>query len=146
MGTKEGFMWKAAVVLLSTSQLALSAGSKPKVEIGQTFKLRNTYYYVVPEDMYPLTQQEVPVLAKDGSTLAKVNSSFKRAMDIEGTGKLMNGKVLNYIAKGEDGSIRYAFTRHPFGRAVGDCPLFVYHSAAVDPKVVPLGTDRKSVV
>ncbi len=126
-----------SLLALSTSTFAMA---KKQLPVGSVLNLRNTFYYVVPESLYPLSPQDIPVLAKDGSVLTKVHAKFKKAMDIEGTGKLENGQVLNYIARGADGSIRYAFTRHPFGRAVGDCPLYPYHSAAVDPAVVPLGT------
>lgn len=116
------------------------SGPRPGVA-GDVVLLRNTNYQIIPENEYPLSPKDSALLAMDGTVLAKVNAAYKKRIDLEGTGKLEDGRVLNYIGRDPNGGgIRYAETIHPFGRGVGNCPLIPYHSAAVDPKVIPLGS------
>ncbi len=100
---------------------------------------RNTHYYVVSEKKYEGDVRTVDVRSKDGAVLARVSSRFKSAMDIEGTGKLMDGRILNFSSV-VDGEIRYAVSRHEWGRGVGDCPLLPFRTIAVDRNEVPLGS------
>ena len=103
-------------------------------------RLRNTYYYLVPEsDFEQYLPQDVPIRTLDGTVLALVSRSFRRAMDMEGTGRLRDGRVVNYAGV-IDHEIRYAETIHPWGRGVGNCPLVPYHTIAVDRTRIPLGT------
>jgi 3D (Asp-Asp-Asp) domain-containing protein len=100
---------------------------------------RNTYYYVVLESLYAGQRKTERVISMDGTLLAMVSPRFKAAMDIEGTGRLEDGRVLNYVGR-RDGEIRYAFVRAPFGRGVGSCQLVPFHTVAVDPDRIPLGS------
>jgi 3D (Asp-Asp-Asp) domain-containing protein len=103
-------------------------------------RLRNTYYYLVPEVDYEQSlPQDVPVQGMDGQVLALVSRAFKRDMDMEGTGRLRDGRVVNFAGV-IDHQIRYAETIHPWGRGVGNCPLVPYHTIAVDRNLVALGT------
>ena len=103
-------------------------------------RFRNTFYYLAPEIDYDETlPRDVPVRTLDGVLLAMVSKSYKKAMDIEGTGRLRDGRVINYAGVVE-GEIRYAETIHPFGRGVGNCPLTPLRSIAVDRGFVELGS------
>jgi 3D (Asp-Asp-Asp) domain-containing protein len=103
-------------------------------------RFRNTFYYLAPEVDYDETlPRDVPVRTLDGTLLALVSKTYKRAMDIEGTGRLRDGRVINFAGVVE-GEVRYAETIHPFGRGVGNCPLTPLRSIAVDRGFVELGS------
>ncbi len=123
------------LIALAVLASAISANAEYPV-IG---KFRNTYYYSVQEKEYVQYAIDTPVLNLVGDVLVDVSLPFKKAMDIEGTGKLRDGKVLNYNGK-KDGIIRYRYTKNPHGDGVGDCALVPFHTVAVDPKEIPLGS------
>ncbi|MBI2605970.1 MAG: hypothetical protein HYW49_07805 [Deltaproteobacteria bacterium] len=100
---------------------------------------RNTYYYLAEESDYASQTPEVPVRDPQGTEIACVARRFKSALDIEGSGKLADGRVVNFAGK-IDGEIRYVETVHPHGRGVGDCALIPFGTVAVDPKTIPLGS------
>jgi 3D (Asp-Asp-Asp) domain-containing protein len=101
--------------------------------------LRNTYYYVVFEERYKDLPKNSLVLDMNDNIIAEVSHLFKSAMDIEGTGKLVDGRVINYAGI-KNRNIRYRVTSAPFGNGVGTCELIPFGSVAVDPKVIPLGS------
>jgi 3D (Asp-Asp-Asp) domain-containing protein len=105
-------------------------------------KLRNTYYYVCIERDYPATPKGAkPALIRDmqGRVIAEVSPTFKRAVDIEGTGRLRDGRVINFKGR-VDGEVRYVVVSAPFGLGVGNCALEPFHTIAVDPNRIPLGS------
>ncbi|MDZ4678126.1 MAG: polysaccharide deacetylase family protein [Oligoflexia bacterium] len=98
----------------------------------------STFYYVLNEKSYvPGTDAEI----KDtvGNVLAKVSAKFKKELDIEGTGILLNGKTVNY-ANVINGEVRYKYTTSTWGMGVGDCVLTPYRTIAVDTREIPLGS------
>lgn len=107
--------------------------------------LKPSFYWVALEesDGLPRTRQ---LLDREGNLLAMVSEPFYRAIRLEGTGRLLDGRVLNYAArmKHPDGSteIRYRVCgpEAPYGYGVDDIPLVPFRSVAVDPKVVPIGS------
>ncbi len=101
-------------------------------------KFRNTNYYFAFESEYrgPATAE---VLGMDDSRLALVSVAFKKALLMEGTGELIDGRVINYAGK-KDNTARFAFTRHRYGRGVANCPLSPFRSIAVDPSLIALGS------
>jgi 3D (Asp-Asp-Asp) domain-containing protein len=100
---------------------------------------RNTHYYVALESIYASDERTDDILTMSDEVLARVSARFRKAMDIEGTGRLIDGRVLNFAGR-KDGRTRYHLTRHPFGRGAGNCPLVPFHTVAVDPERVPLGS------
>jgi 3D (Asp-Asp-Asp) domain-containing protein len=101
-------------------------------------KFRDTYYYSVRESDFA-AGTDAALLDLQGGTLALVSAAYKKAIDIEGTGRLRDGRVLNFAAR-VDGTIRYHVTTHPFGHGAGDCALIPFHTIAVDPRKIPLGS------
>ena len=99
-----------------------------------------TFYYVPNENSYPNTQTET-IHDVHGAFLSKVNAKFKRDVDIEGTGILRSGPTINYVKRGANGEILYRISRVRWGWGIGTCALRPYHSMAVDPKIIPLGTE-----
>lgn len=100
---------------------------------------RNTYYYSVQESDYAKYAVDNSIYDLDGNVLARVSTAFRKHLLIEGTGKLLDGRVINY-AGFIDKETRFHVTHHPYGHGVGDCPLEPFHTVAVDPKKIPLGS------
>jgi 3D (Asp-Asp-Asp) domain-containing protein len=127
----------ATLFLLALS--ALANASNPEDLGHELGSFRNTMYWVAQESEYGSQPATDPVLDLEGNVLARVSSGFKKSLLLEGTGKLLDGRVLNYAGK-KDGSSRFHFTVHPWGRGVGDCALVPFHTVAVDPARIPLGS------
>lgn len=106
---------------------------------GDLGRFRNTHYYVAQQLDYALEPADQPLLGMEDETLVRVSDAYKRAVDIEGTGKLIDGRVLNFAGV-KQGSVRYHFSRHPYGHGVGNCPLIPFHTLAVDPSEIALGS------
>lgn len=106
---------------------------------GETIKLRNTHYYVVLEREYANFPKDDKLLDLQGNVIAEVSHQFKKAADIEGTGRLLDGRVVNYAGR-VDGQIRWVITSARYGFGVGSCQLIPFRTVAVDPKVIPLGS------
>ena len=136
-----------ASVVLSVFAFGLSHGARAEftpvssdsVDPVLLGKFRNTNYYVVMELDYLHHPLDTFVRDMRGQTLAIVSTPFKQAMDIEGTGKLIAGDVLNYAGR-VNKEIRYKITKNEFGDGVGTCALVPFHTIAVDPKTIPLGS------
>lgn len=126
-------------ISLLLSLLVSQPGGLAVGQVGQDLgTFRNTNYYVVLETDYINDPTDTPILDMKGREIIRVSHRFKAAMDIEGTGKLKDDRVLNYAGRIQ-GEIRYLFSPHPWGIGVGTCELIPFHSIAVDPEVVPLG-------
>lgn len=100
-------------------------------------KYRNTWYYLAME------AQEGPrtarVLDLDGATLALVTQAFYKELLIEGSGKIRDGRVVNFAGRVK-GQTRFKFVDAPFGLGIKNCPLEPLHSLAVDPSRIPMGS------
>ncbi len=118
--------------------LVFFAGSFALARPNKLGRFMTTFYYVINEKSFFLAD-EVPVKDVQGGTIAMVSVEFKKAMDIEGTGILRDGRTVNYAQRIE-GEIRYRVSSAKWGWGVGQCKLIPYKTIAVDPKVIPLGT------
>lgn len=96
-----------------------------------------------PDEIAFADPDEVWLHTRDGYFLAAVPERFAWHLRMEGSGLLMDGRVLNTAGK-----CRWGYgtcfeavdrTRHPFGRGAGQRPLVPFRSVAVDPRVVPIG-------
>jgi 3D (Asp-Asp-Asp) domain-containing protein len=114
-------------------------GSQDPSRDPATLKLRNTHYYVVLEKLYAEEPKDAALLDMKGQVLAQVSKRFKAHSDIEGTARLIDGRVLNYAGV-INKEIRWLVTQAPFGLGVRNCELEPFRTVAIDPKVVPLGT------
>jgi 3D (Asp-Asp-Asp) domain-containing protein len=107
--------------------------------IGKGF--RNTYYYLVEETDYsPKDPRDQEVLDPFGNVIALVSAKFKKDLLMEGSGKLLDGRVINYHGK-VDETYRFHITTHPMGRGSGNCALVPFKSIAVDPSQIPIGSE-----
>lgn len=122
---------------------AQSANNANKMKSLGFFK--PSFYWIALEknDGSPRDKQ---ILDMDGNLLAMVSEQFFKELRMEGTGQLLDGRLLNY--KGRitlpDGSreIRYRFCgpEAPYGYGFEDIPLVPFRSLAVDTTVIPIGT------
>ena len=85
----------------------------------------------------------VELYTQDGYFFGRVPERFAWALRLEGSGLMMDGRVVNY-----KGACRYGYgtcfeqlniAEHPFGRGAGQRPLIPFKSVAVDPRVIPIG-------
>jgi hypothetical protein len=91
----------------------------------------DTYYFNVVESDYS-GPQTVTVKDGKGKVLAKVRQGFWEHFNVEGTGRILDGRELN---TSEHGTI---VVDAPMGE--GTCRLEAWRVMAVDPRVIPLGT------
>jgi len=146
------------------------AGSAAKPEDTgprQLGKFTITFYYVIGEDevtappamvaantnrsatgsdstdLAAITPDQVTLY--DGSRncepIAEVSKEFASQLEVQGTGKLRDGRVVNFWGACHcDHSPCFRVTRAQWGTAGSGKPLQPFRTVAVDPKVIKLGT------
>jgi 3D (Asp-Asp-Asp) domain-containing protein len=100
--------------------------------------MKASIYYLSLESDYPVNDKEGLFLGPKGNVLYRGSGEFKKKASIEGSARLMDGRVLNFHSR-VDGEIRWAFVDAPYGLGV-KCPLIPMRSVAVDPKQIPLNS------
>lgn len=128
-----------------SSSPAAKAGLKDKDELRKIGDLKPTFYWVAleTEDGQPKTKE---LKDMDGNVLARVSEKFWAAIRMEGTGKMLDGRIINYAgrvpAEGGGVEIRYLVCppSAPYGYGVDFIPLEPFRSVAVDPTVIPIGS------
>jgi len=107
--------------------------------------LRPTFYWVALEEDDGAPRDKA-LKDMQGNVLAMVSARFWSAIRLEGTGRLLDGRVLNYEGRvdlpGGGKEIRYIVCppEAPYGYGVNKIPLVPFRSVAVDPSVVPMGS------
>ena len=85
----------------------------------------------------------VELYTADGLFFGRVRERFAWSLRMEGSGLMMDGRVINY-----KGACKYGYgtcfeqldiVEHPFGRGAGQRPLIPFKSVAVDPRVIAIG-------
>lgn len=118
---------------------------KPGEQLVEIGSFRPSFYWIAMEkaDGKP---KNVELLDEHGKVLVKVGQAFFKELRMEGTGKLLDGRMVNFKARVEkpDGTTeirwRWCGPEAPFGYGFEDFLLREYRSVAVDPKVIPLGS------
>lgn len=110
-----------------------------KIRNGKKVILRATKYYVALESEYHQKNKQGIFRDTKGNVLHRGSDVFKRAADIEGSCKLIDGRILNFW-KRIDGDIRYKEIDAEFGLGVNNYKLVPFKSVAVDKSVVPYGS------
>lgn len=106
-----------------------------------TLGFRNTNYYLVEEKDYSFADvKDQDVLDEFGNVLTRVSARFRKDLLMEGSGRLLDNRVINYFGK-VAGTYRFHATRHPMGRGEGNCALRPFRSIAVDPSQIALGSE-----
>jgi 3D (Asp-Asp-Asp) domain-containing protein len=114
----------------------------PGVTLG-SFQL--TYYYVPSEADYT-GADDTNVYDASCNVLAVVPYNFAQSLSIEGTGRLLDGEVINYVGSchcptATDTTTCYApvDANHPWGSGAHNRPLVPFRSIAVDTTVLTIG-------
>lgn len=98
----------------------------------QAYKVFPTFYYVADETFYGPVKTEKLYEARTGNLLATVNADFREDLDIQGTGKLNDGRVLN-VWKYTGGIWDYVvLPEGSYGLGIRDHYLYPFRTAAVD--------------
>src|SRR5205085_4697428 len=101
-----------------------------------------TFSRILDEDAdeWPDEERTEALQTRKGNLLAYVAPAFKAKLDVEGSARLRDGRVVNFDQK-YDGRWTYLVTRNaPYGISARGYKLIPYRTLAVDPHVVPLGT------
>ncbi|MBI5368938.1 MAG: hypothetical protein HZA54_18020 [Planctomycetes bacterium] len=94
-----------------------------------------SFYWTAHEEDFRGAAEAVVLLA-DGSELGRFPESFARALRLEGSGRLRDGRVVNVA--GAAG--RFAVVDAAYGMGVQGFHLIPFRSLAVDRAVLPIGT------
>ena len=113
--------------------------ASPGASLG-SFQL--TYYWVTTEDEFS-GAKDTSLYDASCNELAKVTAQFAASLKLEGTGRLSDGRILNY-----DGGCScptspcylVADAQHPWGYGVQGRALTPFRSIAVDTSVIAIGT------
>lgn len=104
-------------------------------------QMRPTFYWIALETE-TAEERGTPVYGTRGEELTRVAYSYFRNLLLEGTGKLLDGRVLNYSgAVGAQHRFRECGPEAPFGYGAGGRTLMPFRSVAVDPRVIPLDSE-----
>jgi len=139
----------ALCFFVAAAQLTSAGAARPEfdnIHIDARKKigdLKPTFYWVALEERNdgPSTHELKDL---EGRVLARVSEKFWRAIRLEGTGKLLDGRVLNYDGRVKlpDGTveIRYVVCPEdaPYGYGLERRKLVPFRSVAIDPRVVPM--------
>lgn len=109
------------------------------------FALR--FYWLAMEEGYRQDdwwlEDQQDLYDRAGFYLGTFPEDYVRALRLEGSGLLSDGRVVNYAGRCKYG-VGTCFEEldadtHPFGRGAGRRPLVPFKSAAVDPRLIPIG-------
>ena len=105
------------------------------------FALR--FYWLAMESAYSHYYDETDIYTREGFILGTFPQKFVRALRLEGSGLLADGRVVNYQGRCNYG-VGTCFhevdrNTHPYGRGAGNRPLIPFRSVAVDPRLIPIG-------
>lgn len=132
-----------SLLFLSTSaHRARETKAQPQTGYKLLGKFRPTFYRILDEsaDEWSGKDETEPILTPDGDLIKEVGARFKRHLDIEGSGRLSDGRIVN-ITRQVDGEARYSVVRNaPYGLGDHGYKLIPFRTLAVDPRVIPLGT------
>ena len=101
-----------------------------------------TFYRTLDESAgeWPEEERSEELRTSDGQLIARVTPTFKERLDIEGSARLRDGRVVNFDEKTDDHWTYEVAEDTPFGLDARGRSLVPYRTLAVDPSVVPLGT------
>ena len=114
---------------------------QPPPAIDQPARYQLTYYYVADEHDFDGLARDTTVEDPMCTKIADVSADFFRALTIEGTGRLHDGRIINYSGMCLCVSPCYYEVDHdhPYGVGVESRALAPFRSVAVDPDVIKIG-------
>ena len=136
----------ALLIFGSTSAQAFAPIDPPEISPGfvKVGDLKPTFYWVALEEFNGTGPKTKTLKNLDGEVLAQVSEPYWRSIRMEGTGRLLDGKVLNFDAfvdlpgGGRDIAFKVCGPEAPYGYGLNERPLRPFRSAAVDPRVIPM--------
>ena len=126
-----------AVAALALSAPAAMAAAGPPAKVGRAVL---SFYWIIDENAAQYRSGSGAVLRDArGRVIASTSRKFRKALVLEGTGWLRDGRVVMYDCR-VGGEHRFRVTKAKNGRAVTGCELVPYRTVAVDPRVIKLGS------
>lgn len=125
--------------------LVISAAAPPPVYAHEQKKLGEfvvTYYWIIDEASlrYPRHKNTV-LLDRHGKVIARTSRQFRRDLVMEGSGLLRRSERRSVTYdRIVNGTHRFRVTDAEFGNGIGTCRLEPYRTAAVDPRIIKLGS------
>ena len=100
--------------------------------------LKPTFYWVALEKDDGKPKNNI-LLDVNGNEIARVGDRFFASLRLEGTGRMLDGRVVNFhVRMGTEIRWRICPPSVPYGYGLGEFALQPFHSVAVDPNVVPI--------
>lgn len=144
----KGYDATGQVVAQSTARIFV----KPKPNTGKGSllgKMYITYYYLSLESRYT-GPADTTLYDKNCRPLVRVPAKFSDSACIEGSGRLKDGRIINYAKTCScgrrcptGGTICYSILdkkKYPWGQGARSLPLRPLRSLAVDRRLIPIGT------
>lgn len=131
-----------SIFFISLANYATAAGTEKLVKIGS---LKPTFYWVAVETA-EAAERNKELKDMDGNVMARVTEQFDKDIRMEGTGKMLDGRILNFAGRApkEGGGLEVRFLvcppEAPYGYGLDFIPLVPFRSVAVDPEVVKIGS------
>lgn len=127
--------------LVVDAPVVIIDGGAPGPLLGD-YKL--TYYYVTEEQHWAGDGgvDDTGLYDPSCNLLAMVPAAFARSLSIEGTGRLSDGRVLNYSGPcpcATTPCYRFVDAQHPWGSGAGNRALVPFRSVAIDRDVLEIG-------
>jgi hypothetical protein len=95
-------------------------------------KLFTTFYTIADESLHEGSRSELIYEAQSGNFIAAVTKSFRDDLDLEGTGVLNDGRILNVAVQGPKGWSYKILPPNTYGMGVNGHFLYPFRTAAVD--------------
>jgi 3D (Asp-Asp-Asp) domain-containing protein len=107
----------------------------------QGFALR--YYWLAMQERFEDEHDETDIYTRQGFFIGTYPARFVKALRMEGSGLLSDGRVLNFHGKCKFGTgtcyEQLDKAEYPFGRGAGRRSLIPFKSVAVDRKLISIG-------
>ena len=155
-------MWQASpktffiiLILFLFNGAGQSQNASPPMLPRKAFKkigsLHATFYSMVEEHKPAFAQaaKDAVLYDENGKPIASVASAFKAKLEVEGVGKLADGRVVSFAgfkktngSAGNNGREAYyqAVKNAPFGFGVENYKLIPYRTVAVNPRQILIGS------
>ena len=119
----------------------VATGQGYPLSADQGFALR--FYWLAMQDRFVDHYDEVEIYTRRGFYLGSYPERFVKALRMEGSGLLSDGRVINYAGRCQFG-VGTCFEQldkrtHPYGRGAGQRALIPFKSVAVDRELIPIG-------
>lgn len=120
----------------------LGHGAETPPDSAALGKFVPTFYRIIDEATgeWSAGERSEKLLTRADQLIARVTPAFKRQLDIEGSARLLDGRIVNIEDRGR-GRSRYLIVRNaPFGLGELGFRLVPYRTVAVDPRRIKLGS------